>query len=76
VLESKPSQVVAVSSCETTAAYSDSSPSEGWYLMRGNHEDSTCRNGDNNEHGERRPCSWYTHRVADSVGRCCAGSGH
>jgi hypothetical protein len=34
--------------------------------MGGNHEDGTCRNGDETG-ADRQPCRWYAQRVAESV---------
>ncbi len=38
-----------------------------WYLLSGNHEDGTCRNGDDPTRADQQPCRWYGERVAESV---------
>jgi hypothetical protein len=38
-----------------------------WYLLAGNHEDGTCRNGDASTGTAQQPCMWYGERVAESI---------
>lgn len=64
----KPSDgMVPLDSCEVRGQNYVADWKDSWYLLSGNHEDGTCRNGDDPTGPDRQPCRWYDERVADSV---------
>ena len=65
--------MVPLSSCEVRQQSYTPDWHSKWYLMSGNHEDGTCRNGDTSTGTDQQPCRWYGQQVAESV-RASAGA--
>jgi hypothetical protein len=58
--------MVPLDSCKLRTQSYAADWQQPWYTMGGNHEDGTCRNGDETG-ADRQPCRWYAQRVAESV---------